>query len=1259
MVVPRDSPLILRSLPGTRKVRHLGGCIHTSRAMVSTPIGPREAMVADDSHYILPEYMLTSNGTYWRSGDEIKVTFEGKSLDVQVIDDLPFIHSQPVVDHDAHVYRSMIDDATVHDDQISPSSDKIKQVRLVTAASFPSDITFSTGKRHTYFTKTQQQLLNNVMNIKIDGECLFNFVDEHAGIMLEPAMAIYIHEDSKVRKNKVISPRPPNTHSDKNFKLNSIANDVLCRVSVCSDFIYVSDVNDEVPAHGLHIFLSPVNAHFGSQVSWGDDKRSNQVYAIKEEQVAPDYAKILDTSASELMSVLNDDDFESARCIDLDFCHDHSKFDIRCEHCVHAGLKSLPRFRRKTSKGTTACGLNKLSVDIQLLTKSGPYCLVGAFTKRIGERLVPMVVCEAIMKKNLKEMRRSLSALILNAQSVSGDIIKHVHSDREQSVESLGEELMATGIRTTFTQGFDPKANSRAEAFGGVLSIAARARLAEFSTASEKLRESLWCTAMSHAAMSYNLKQDDTLDYKIYKFGSIVECRWPPKSKLDKCVSRTYRAVYLHPSTRVLGGHVVVRLDESGSKGILQEPRIAVTIVPVFKSEKPVFPDDPRAPRQIPMERRVIPTNKKGMKHEIPRANANANIDAGLEENSGLRRSERIRNKNKIEPIVLAVKSDEFEEAWLSIGRDSADENFDQELLMIDDDEFEISTCMVTRLCSRQEHSTEHGQSAIKKELNSLCKNGVVGSPCELSSLPVGTEVADIAMILSEKNVELDPGEREWKGRAVYRGDCPSIVTESGILQRLKGSDREREDTWVLSAADHSSVRMLLSYALMRGLGTYSADLKTAYLQAIAGGRSAYVRIRGCLRDALPPDLLEASKGMKNPVFKLERALYGRVRSGKDWGIKIEKHLREMGFRAVASCRGLFYHAGKQMLLAIYVDDLILACDEHQASEFFKELEKKVELKVSQGKKFEETRRFLGIEYDVERIRDFRVASVSMKGYCQRLIKLYEEEFSIKIRPRRTLDEEPTQPGPKSEIGNRYRPVTGALLWLVRCYRPDLAKAVSIIGQNITTWSDAHTDFLHSLLGVISSTSDHVMKMYFHVDDKPGDLRLMVDSDANLAVPRSTSGSFQYLTSDRGSFLGVTWSSKKQTLTCTSTASSEFIALSSACERASPILDGLIEIGVLHKNAGATFRVDNSAVLLGIKRGFAPYDAMLVNLTKSATLRAHQLSDLRASGRYDFIYVESLKNIADCLTKILKGAQIEIARKFFGVVGPGDHIDGF
>ena len=94
-------------------------------------------------------------------------------------------------------------------------------------------------------------------------------------------------------------------------------------------------------------------------------------------------------------------------------------------------------------------------------------------------------------------------------------------------------------------------------------------------------------------------------------------------------------------------------------------------------------------------------------------------------------------------------------------------------------------------------------------------------------------------------------------------------------------------------------------------------------------------------------------------------------------------------------------------------------------------------------------------------------------------------------------------------------------MWLTRCFRPDLSRATGILGSAVECWSDEHTEFLDALLGVVLHTKDAKMVMRYNVKDGVDDLRLGADSDSNLAVPKSTSGTFVAVVSDSGTFIPI------------------------------------------------------------------------------------------------------------------------------------------
>lgn len=1219
VVVTGSKNLIVKHLGDSKNISHVNGHVNAQTVLINTPIGELEGLYIENARNLLPAYVIARDGKFVWDENTCTATFAGRKLCVQIRHGIPVLVS------------------------VFPSRKFLSQSSLF------SNHPFTIGKRHIYFNKNQNGWLRSLLSINLNSDQNFQeYLFDRFGCSVSPSLVLYC---SGTDKQTVVSPYPKKNASDKAARIAEVAGRALFRVSVYDDGFIVSDLNAEVPQHGVHIFFQ--SSCHGELPSWGGVLL--QSYAVQAEDVAPDFSSIIDTSASALMKLVANTTIPNNKtAVDLDFCHDHEKdgFDPRCEKCIEAGLRTKMRKRAKAKVGTTPIKVGVLYVDIALYEKSGPYCLVGATTAEVNGQQKTLMFSEPIMKRETSHVKRALASIILQAQKETGEIITRIHSDKEGAVEKCSDDLQEQlGIRVTFTQGNDPRGNVRAESSVNILCLSARIRLQHFIKNSTKaVTRALWPSAMTHSAQAYTRRQlgksdDDSVEKALYPFGSIVKCRHPPKMKLSKTESRTFDAVYLSRATRVPGGHVVVKIDPTSQW--LQEPKIVLTLTPVTSDGKMVMATPKRAPPKIPAERLVIPTTKRGLIHDdVPKDESEIRFDQPLRRSK--RRAAADSKANPIEVIDFCVSEDDFKNSWVDIAMlCDADLEFD-----VDDPLHLQLQADVTTLCQRWEHQTPAGRAALEAEFSSLLRNGVIGEPRELKDLEAGCEVARLGQILSKKEVEF-ADSTSYKGRVVYLGDTPSIVTQQGgFLRRLFGSEIEADDVWVSTSSSQECVRSALAYSLLNNLPTWTADMRSAYLQSVAGGRETYCQVPKNLWSCLDEETLRKAQSMKEPRFKLLRALYGRKRSGLDWSLKIQGVLEKLNFVKVQSARGLYMHKDRKICLAIYIDDVIVSCSADDAEWFFSSLQKDIALKEKDGKYYRKTDRFLGLEYFLEEVgtdeKMLRKLKISMKNYCKRFIELFEEEFGIKIKPRKTLPPEPIR-GPKSNRGHRYRGVVGSLLWLSRSYRADLCKATGCLGSGIEYWSDSHEDFMIAVLGYLYETKDVEMEFCYNPNDGPDDIRLVAHSDSNLAAPRSCSGGFIYLCSSHGTFLPLQWWSKLQQIACCSTAAAEFCAASLCSEKCAPIAEVCFNLGLISKLEVNMF-LDNNAVLLGISRGYAPYDSLIASFGKAVRLRLAQLSDLQAVGGFSYKYISSAKNRADGLTKMLGGQAMAIARKLFGLV---------
>ena len=105
------------------------------------------------------------------------------------------------------------------------------------------------------------------------------------------------------------------------------------------------------------------------------------------------------------------------------------------------------------------------------------------------------------------------------------------------------------------------------------------------------------------------------------------------------------------------------------------------------------------------------------------------------------------------------------------------------------------------------------------------------------------------------------------------------------------------------------------------------ADAEQAYVQADMRGCETWVSLPSmdeCL-EAFPDWFKEKIKGMDRPVIEMKKALYGHPKAGEYWEKHCDERLKSVGFEAVPECDSVYWYPGKDLLLTVYVDDLILS----------------------------------------------------------------------------------------------------------------------------------------------------------------------------------------------------------------------------------------------------------------------------------------------------------------------------------------------
>ena len=169
--------------------------------------------------------------------------------------------------------------------------------------------------------------------------------------------------------------------------------------------------------------------------------------------------------------------------------------------------------------------------------------------------------------------------------------------------------------------------------------------------------------------------------------------------------------------------------------------------------------------------------------------------------------------------------------------------------------------------------------------------------------------------IVSRK--DLPPGAETVPTRFVF------AVKRSGKLKSRLVAQGHRQDYDIIAdnsspTADLASLKLLLQHTVQKGWDLRSVDFEIAYLNAglptevFASAPNGFSEVR--------PDF-----DPKTHALRLKKCLYGLRASGALWNKHLATYLQTLKFRPGTFDPCLFAHESRELVLLIYVDDLLIA----------------------------------------------------------------------------------------------------------------------------------------------------------------------------------------------------------------------------------------------------------------------------------------------------------------------------------------------
>ncbi|UYV65566.1 hypothetical protein LAZ67_3004717 [Cordylochernes scorpioides] len=347
-------------------------------------------------------------------------------------------------------------------------------------------------------------------------------------------------------------------------------------------------------------------------------------------------------------------------------------------------------------------------------------------------------------------------------------------------------------------------------------------------------------------------------------------------------------------------------------------------------------------------------------------------------------------------------------------------------------------------------------RKAMKEEFDSLIEN----KTWELVDPPKGQNVIGSKWVFRRK-YSSDGSLERYKARLVAKG-----------YSQKYGIDYEETFAPVVR---HSTIRTVLALAVEYDLLVHQMDVQSAFLN-------------GDVKEEIymtQPENLESKKYPRR-VCKLKKAIYGLKQAGMTWHAKLDSVLKEMGLEQMKTDNCVYIKREEGVLLvAIYVDDLIIAAEREDTLISFKESMKKI----------------------------FKIKDLGKINYCLGIRIQTEKDGSISIDQEKYIEE--------LLVKYRMKEAKPISTPMDSNSKPDIAYAVSALGQFSNDPRRQHWNAAKRVLRYLKGTL--CLKITYEKTNET--LYGCVDADwgGNLADRKSQTGLVFFLAGGP-----IAWESKKQ-----------------------------------------------------------------------------------------------------------------------------------
>ena len=451
--------------------------------------------------------------------------------------------------------------------------------------------------------------------------------------------------------------------------------------------------------------------------------------------------------------------------------------------------------------------------------------------------------------------------------------------------------------------------------------------------------------------------------------------------------------------------------------------------------------------------------------------------------------------------------------------------------------------------------------------------------------------------------------EPRYKARFVARG----------CHQKL---GRDYSETFA-PTAKMTSIRMLMQIAAKHDMSISQMDVKSAFVHAELNDYDIFIH---------PPKGYETFDSEGNPlVWRLHKSLYGLKQSGRNWHLCLDDFFKSHNFVQSESDPCLYTRISEKSVIIIlaWVDDLLIISDNDNDICIFKSV-------LSNRFKMKDLGKlswFLGIKFNFSE----NCITMDQSDFIQRVLVKFQMEDS---HPRTLpcdihVNKFDFSESPLLEDPRIFREITGSLIYIMVCTRPDLSFIVTKLSQFMSAPTKAHLNIARNVLKYLKGTIDKCLK--FSKVNSPLGIFGYCDSDWAGDSDRKSISGYCFKLSVNGPL--ISWKSKKQNVVALSSCEAEYNSLTFAIMEGKFLSQLFSDMYNVERDIFHLY-VDNKAAIN------LANNPVYHQRTKHVDVKMHFCRHEIKSKNVALVYVNTADNCSDIFTKPVSKAKLEMFSLF-------------